>query len=190
VHNNQIVLSTLHQCLKYVDNDKQKRINRDLKPFGVHEIKFNDVQLFLSKEDKKKDKPSELVKTSRNAVQTEESEYDVSLEEEEEIMFHFKSHITFQTKKSSRGSDEDVIFNFKLKTALQVGFSSDNSDEEVTLNLKTKAASQVETPSSEESDESKDSGHMILQSIRHTGVQMKKKRIIPKVQKSKNHLKN
>jgi hypothetical protein len=160
------VPSTLHQCLKYVDNGKQKRINGDLKPFGVHEIKFNDAQFFLSKEDKKKDKPSEPVKTSRNAVQTEESEYDVSSEEEEEeIMFHFKSHTMFQTKKSSRGSDEDAIFNFKLKTALQVGFSSDDSDEEVTLNLKTKAASQVETPSSEESDKSKDSGHMILQSI-------------------------
>jgi hypothetical protein len=52
-----------------------------------------------------------------------------------------------------------------LKTTLQIWFSSDDSDKKVTLNLKTRAASQVKTPSSEESDESKDSGHMILQSI-------------------------
>jgi hypothetical protein len=51
-------------------------------------------------------------------VQTEESEYDVSSEEEEEIKFHFKPHTTFQTKRSSIESDEKVIFNFKLKISL------------------------------------------------------------------------
>jgi hypothetical protein len=60
-----------------------KKINGYLKPFGVHEIKFNDAQFFLSKEGKEKDKPSESVKTSRNVVQIEESDYNVSLEQEE-----------------------------------------------------------------------------------------------------------
>jgi hypothetical protein len=76
LHNNQIISSTLHQCLKYVNNDRQKRINGDLKPFGVYEIKFNDPQFFLSKEGKEKGKPSELVKTLRNIAPTEGLEYD------------------------------------------------------------------------------------------------------------------
>jgi hypothetical protein len=51
------------------------------------------------KKVKENDKFSESVKTSRNVVQSEESEYDTSSEEEEEIKFHFKPHITFQTKR-------------------------------------------------------------------------------------------
>jgi hypothetical protein len=43
LHNNHIIPFTLHQCLKYIENDKQKRIDGDVKPFGVHEIKFNDA---------------------------------------------------------------------------------------------------------------------------------------------------
>jgi hypothetical protein len=49
LHSNQVVPSTLHQCLKYMENGKQKRIDGDVKPFGVHEIKFNDAQYFLPK---------------------------------------------------------------------------------------------------------------------------------------------
>jgi hypothetical protein len=49
LHSNQVIPSTLHQCLKYIENDKQKRIDGDVKPFGVHEIKFNDAQYFLHK---------------------------------------------------------------------------------------------------------------------------------------------
>jgi hypothetical protein len=43
LHSNQVIPSTLYQCLKYIENDKQKRIDDDVKPFGVHEIKFNDA---------------------------------------------------------------------------------------------------------------------------------------------------
>jgi hypothetical protein len=39
----------LYQCLKYIENDKKKRIDGDVKPFGVHEINFNDAQYFLPK---------------------------------------------------------------------------------------------------------------------------------------------
>jgi hypothetical protein len=41
LHSNQVIPSPLHQCLKYIENDKQKRINGDVKPFAVHEVKFN-----------------------------------------------------------------------------------------------------------------------------------------------------
>jgi hypothetical protein len=49
LHNNQVIPSTIHQCLKYIENGKKKRIDGDVKPFGVHEIKFNDAQYFLPK---------------------------------------------------------------------------------------------------------------------------------------------
>jgi hypothetical protein len=62
------VSSTLHQCLKYVDNDTHKRINGDLKPFEIHEIKFNDAQLFISEESKKKNDPSESAKALRDTM--------------------------------------------------------------------------------------------------------------------------
>jgi hypothetical protein len=47
LHSNQVVLSILYQCLKYIDNDKQKRIDGDIKPFDVYEIKFNNTKYFL-----------------------------------------------------------------------------------------------------------------------------------------------
>jgi hypothetical protein len=49
LHNNQVIPSTLHQYLKYIENDKQKKIDGDVKPFGVHEMKFNETQYFLPK---------------------------------------------------------------------------------------------------------------------------------------------
>jgi hypothetical protein len=140
-------------------------INGDLKPFGVHEIKFNDAQFFLSKEGKEKGKSSEPVKTLRNVAPTEGSKYDASSEEGEEIKFHFKPQTTLQTKRSNERSDEEVIFNLKSKIISQIGFSSNDSDEEVTFNLKNKTASQVETSSNEESEESEDSGHTMSRNI-------------------------
>jgi hypothetical protein len=47
----EMVPSTLHQCLKYVREGKQRRIAGDLKPFGTHEIRHKDAQYFLSREE-------------------------------------------------------------------------------------------------------------------------------------------
>jgi hypothetical protein len=90
-------------------------INGDLKPFGVHEIKFNDAQFFLSKEGKEKGKPSEPVKILRNNVPTEGSEYDTSSEKEKEIKFHFKPQITLQTKRSNEDQMKMLFLTLNQK---------------------------------------------------------------------------
>jgi hypothetical protein len=74
--------------LKYVENGKQKRIDSDVNPFGVHEMKFNDAQYFLPKPTTTPDRSIELA-SKRSLI--EGPRYDVSSEEEEEeIKFNFK----------------------------------------------------------------------------------------------------
>lgn len=52
LHENFVVPSTLHQCLKYMKDGKQYRIDGDVQPFGIHEIKHSDAKYYLgSKED-------------------------------------------------------------------------------------------------------------------------------------------
>lgn len=51
LHENKVVASTLHQCMKYVKDGKQRRINGDIKPFGVHEVSCNDARILLNKEE-------------------------------------------------------------------------------------------------------------------------------------------
>lgn len=48
LHEHYVVPSTLHQCMKYVKDGKQKRINGDVKPFAVHEIGLKDAKYFLN----------------------------------------------------------------------------------------------------------------------------------------------
>jgi hypothetical protein len=60
LHSNQVIPSILHQCLKYIENGKQRRIDGDVKPFGVHEIKFDDAQYFLPKPAETANKESML----------------------------------------------------------------------------------------------------------------------------------
>jgi hypothetical protein len=66
--------------LKYIENDKQKRIDDDVKPFGVHEVKFNDAQYFLPKFIIASDRPTKMM--SRRSL-NEGSKYDASSKEEE-----------------------------------------------------------------------------------------------------------
>jgi hypothetical protein len=80
LHNNQVIPSTLHQCLKYIENGKQKKIDGDVKPFGVHEIKFNDSQYFLPKPATT---PSRLTRKASQRPFNEGPKFDASSEEEE-----------------------------------------------------------------------------------------------------------
>ncbi|KAJ1696334.1 hypothetical protein LUZ63_004846 [Rhynchospora breviuscula] len=58
LHENYLVPSTLHQCVKYMKDDKQKRIKGDIHPFAVHEIGLSDARYFL----KPSPKPESLKK--------------------------------------------------------------------------------------------------------------------------------
>lgn len=48
LHENYVVPSTLHQCMKYVKDGKQRRINGDIHPFGVHEVGLSDARYYLN----------------------------------------------------------------------------------------------------------------------------------------------
>jgi len=45
LHEHEVVVSTLHQCLKYY-RDGKKKINSDVKPFTMAESHFADAKLF------------------------------------------------------------------------------------------------------------------------------------------------
>lgn len=51
--NNNVVPSTLQQCLKYVKIGEVKQINGEMKPFEVHEIGLRDAKNFLNKPSQK-----------------------------------------------------------------------------------------------------------------------------------------
>jgi hypothetical protein len=86
LHNNQVIPSTLHQCLKYIENGKQK-IDGDVKPFGVHEIKFNDAQYFLPKSTTALSRP--IIKAGQKPF-NKGPKFDTSSGEEEDVKFNFK----------------------------------------------------------------------------------------------------
>ena len=47
LHQNWVVPSTLHQCLKYIQDGVEKRIIGDLKPFSYKEAHYSDAKFFL-----------------------------------------------------------------------------------------------------------------------------------------------
>jgi hypothetical protein len=126
LHSNQVIPSTLHQCLKYIENGKQKRIDGDVKPFGVHEVKFNDAQYFIPKPTTALGRSTEMA--SKGSL-IEGPRYDISSEEEEEeIKFNFKPK-NAQSQKLKEESDEEVVFHIgrvatsKVRTALSTSNS-------------------------------------------------------------------
>jgi hypothetical protein len=137
LHNNQVIPSTLHQCLKYIENGKQKRIDGDVKPFGVHEIKFNDAQYFLPKTATAPSRPTR--KASQKPF-NEGPKFDASSGEEEDVKFNFKPKGA-QAQRPGRKSGEEVTFHFKqvatskARTKLSE-ISSSDSEEEVIFNFK------------------------------------------------------
>jgi hypothetical protein len=102
LHNNHVIPSILHQCLKYIEDEKQKRIDDDVKPFGVHEIKFNDAQYFLPKP------ATALSRLTRKVSQrpfNEGPKFNASSGEEEDVKFNFKPRGA-QTQKPKGKSSE------------------------------------------------------------------------------------
>ena len=47
LHENYVVPSTLHQCVKHIKNDEVYRIDGEIQPFGVHEIHYDDAGYFV-----------------------------------------------------------------------------------------------------------------------------------------------
>ena len=48
LHENHVVPSTLHQCIKYVKDGNQRRIDGDVQPFAVHEAELQDAKYFFN----------------------------------------------------------------------------------------------------------------------------------------------
>jgi hypothetical protein len=163
LHSNQVIPSTLHQCLKYIENDKQKRIDGDVKPFGVHEIKFNDAQYFLPKSATAPSRP--ITKAGQKPF-SKGPKFDTSSgEEEEEVKFNIKPR-GIRTQGPGRKSGEEVAFHFKQVAMSKAQtkpseINSSDSEEEVIFNFKPANAPQIqitEATSGEDSEESDDSG--------------------------------
>jgi hypothetical protein len=137
LHSNQVIPSTLHQCLKYIENGKQKRIDGDVKPFGVHEIKFNDAQYFLPKSATA---PSRLITKIGQKPFNKGPKFDTSSGEEEEVKFNLKPRGT-RAQRPGRKSGEEIALHFKQVATSKARtkpseINSSDSEEEVIFNFK------------------------------------------------------
>jgi hypothetical protein len=162
LHSNQVIPSTLHQCLKYIENGKQKRIDGDVKPFGVHEIKFNDVQYFLPKFATTPSRP--ITKTGQKPF-NKGPKFDTSSGGEEEVKSNFKPRGE-RAQRPGRKSDEEVAFHFKQVVTSKAHtrpseINLSDSEEEVIFKFKPNLPQiQItETTSGENSEESDGSGN-------------------------------
>jgi hypothetical protein len=161
LHSNQVIPSTLHQCLKYIENGKPKRIDGDIKPFGVHEIKFNDAQYFLPKPTTT---PSRQTRKAYQKPFNEGPEFDASSGEKEGIKFNFKPRGA-KAQRPGRKSGEEVTFHFKQVTTSKARtkpseINLSDSEEEVIFNFKPANIPRIqitEATSGENSEESDDS---------------------------------
>jgi hypothetical protein len=163
LHSNQVIPSTLHQCLKYIENGKQKRIDGDVKPFGVHEIKFNDAQYFLPKPATAPSRP--VTKAGQKSFH-KGPKFDTSSGEEEEVKFNFKPRGT-RTQRPERKSVEEIALHFKQVATYKAqtkpsDINSSDSEEEVIFNFKPANSPRIqiiEVTSGENSEESDDSSN-------------------------------
>ena len=60
LHDNEVVPSTLHQCMKYVKNGIQIRINGDIEPYEVHKANPTDPRRSLPRKGENKSKGKEV----------------------------------------------------------------------------------------------------------------------------------
>jgi hypothetical protein len=163
LHSNQVILSTLHQCLKYIENGKQKRIDGDVKPFGVHEIKFNDAQYFLPKSAMALSRP---IRKVGQKYFNKGPKFDTSSGDEEEVKFNFKP-ISARAQRPGRKSSEEIASHFKQVATSKAQIkpseiNSIDSEEEVIFNFKPANSPRIqiiEATSGENSEESDDSGN-------------------------------
>jgi hypothetical protein len=169
LHSNQVIPSTMHQCLKYIENGKQKRIDRDVKPFGVHEIKFNDAQYFLPKPATTPSRP--ITKADQKSF-NKGPKFDTSSGEEEEVKFNLKPRGA-RIQKPGRKSGEEVTFHFKHVATSKVRtkpseINSSDSEEEVIFNFKPANSPRIqiiEVTSGENFEESDDSGNITSEEV-------------------------
>jgi hypothetical protein len=163
LHSNQVIPSTLHQYLKYIENGKQKKIDGDVKPFGVHEIKFNDAQYFLPKSAMA---PSRSMRKIGQKPFNEEPKFDTSSGEEEEVKFNFKPR-GVRAQRTERRPNGGVVFHSKQVVASKARtkpreINSSDSEEEIIFNFKPNSVPRIqiiEATSGENSEESDDSGN-------------------------------
>ncbi|XP_020082008.1 uncharacterized protein LOC109705667 [Ananas comosus] len=50
LHEYNVVPSTLHQCMKYIKDGEEFRVDGDIRPFGVHEVRYEDARYFAESE--------------------------------------------------------------------------------------------------------------------------------------------
>jgi hypothetical protein len=150
--------------LKYIENGKQKRIDGDVKPFGVHEIKFNDAQYFLPKSATAPSRP--ITKVGQKSF-NKGPKFDTSSGEEEEVKFNLKPRGA-RIQRPGRKSGEEIALQFKQVATSKYQtkpseINSSDSEEEVIFNFKPANSPRIqiiEATSGENSEESDDSGNI------------------------------
>jgi hypothetical protein len=138
-------------------------LDGDVKPFGVHEIKFNDAQYFLPKSATAPSRP--IIKAGQKPF-NKGPKFDTSSGEEEEVKFNIKPR-GIRAQRPGRKSGEEAVSHFKQVAmskaqAKPSEINSSDYEEEVIFNFKPANAPQIQITEvtsggdSEESDESGD----------------------------------
>ncbi|XP_020081023.1 uncharacterized protein LOC109704671 [Ananas comosus] len=124
LHEYNVVPSTLHQCMKYIKDGEEFRIDGDIRPFGVHEVRYEDARYFA--ESEKDIKLSRELEEGKVQSDKKLSKGKIKIEDNKEnVIPHFGSD-------SEDSDDEEQVrkmletFSFKLN----MPWGEDSSEDE------------------------------------------------------------
>ncbi|XP_039118805.1 uncharacterized protein LOC120254858 [Dioscorea cayenensis subsp. rotundata] len=126
IHENYVVPSTLHQCLKYMKDDDVYNIDGEIKPFGVHEINYEDALYFL-------DTPKEGKLSAAKDEAFMKVTKTTKLTQKKVSFLPLKPHFGSDTEPSEEEKDhEDIQIAHSLARRHKKNrhFGSDGSDRE------------------------------------------------------------
>jgi hypothetical protein len=127
IHRNGVVPSTLHQCLKYIEDGVEKRIIGDLKPFTYKEAHYSDAKFFLNEGEPPKVYLKEIEPQSLKLPQQAKLKVDKA-----------KSRMSVSTKSKTTWKPKEQTQAFK---ALHLG--SDSEEEEISSKGKVKVTKMI-----------------------------------------------
>ncbi|XP_020080518.1 uncharacterized protein LOC109704178 [Ananas comosus] len=145
LHKYHIVPSTLHQCLKYIKDGEEYRIDGDIRPFGVHEIRYEDARYFIELEDTKENRNISREQSSKEKKLVDEikkestvphfgSDSDSSDLDEDELCWAMKLlSNNWNTPEVENSSEDEHHFTAYVRADRMIAKASDLVEDTLTI---------------------------------------------------------
>ncbi|XP_020081530.1 uncharacterized protein LOC109705200 [Ananas comosus] len=145
LHKYHIVPSTLHQCLKYIKDGEEYRIDGDIRPFGVHEIRYEDARYFIELEDTEENRSISREQSSKEKKLVDEikrestvpyfgSDSDSSNLDEDELCWAMKLlSNNWNTLEVENSSEDEHHFTAYVRADRMIAKASDLVEDTLTI---------------------------------------------------------